>query len=74
MIKKGPFSNSGGKINLNIPYDFISIFVGLIDGDGYISITKAPRGFIRIQLILSIHSRALLINSLFIFSTKGRSN
>jgi hypothetical protein len=35
------------------------MLVGLIDGDGYISITKTPGGFIRIQLILSMNMEEL---------------
>jgi hypothetical protein len=31
---------------LNIPYSFLSMLIGLIDGDGYISITKTPAGYI----------------------------
>jgi len=38
-----------------IPFDFLSMLVGLIDGDGYISITQTPGGFIRIQLIFSMN-------------------
>ncbi len=45
---------------LNIPFDFLSMLVGLIDGDGYIAITQTPGGFIRIQLILSMNMRELL--------------
>lgn len=44
---------------LNIPYSFLSMLIGLIDGDGYISITKTPAGFIRIQLIISLDIRDL---------------
>jgi len=35
------------------------MLVGLIDGDGYISITQTPGGFIRIQLILSMNMEEL---------------
>jgi len=31
-----------------ISYEFISIFIGLIDGDGYFSITEGNNGSIRI--------------------------
>ena len=38
-----------------IPKSFISYLVGLIDGDGYIQITKSTKGFISIRLIISLH-------------------
>jgi len=44
---------------LSIPYSFLSMLVGLIDGDGYISITKTLRGYIRINLIISLDIRDL---------------
>lgn len=44
---------------LNIPYSFLSMLVGLIDGDGYISTTKTLKGYIRINLIISLDIRDL---------------
>jgi len=44
---------------LNIPYSFLSMLIGLIDGDGYISITKTPKGYIRVNLIISLNIRDL---------------
>lgn len=38
-------------IYLSIPYSFLSFLIGIIDGDGYISITKTPKDYIRINLI-----------------------
>lgn len=38
----------------SISYDFISMFMGLIDGDGYIAITKIGLDTIRIELVLSV--------------------
>lgn len=50
---------------LNISYSFLSMLIGLIDGDGYISITKTPADYIRIQLIISLDIRDLdLINEI----------
>jgi hypothetical protein len=40
---------------LSIPHQFISFLVGLIDGDGYIQITKTTKGFIAIKLIIGLH-------------------
>ena len=42
-------------IYLSIPYYFLSFLIGIIDGDGYISITKTPKNYIRINLVLSLH-------------------
>ena len=39
----------------SIPSSFIAFLVGLIDGDGYIQITKSTKGFITIKLVISIH-------------------
>lgn len=43
----------------SIPYDFISMFIGLIDGDGYIAITKNSLDNIRIELVLSVDIKDL---------------
>lgn len=55
-LKKG---NKNVRINkeeyLSIPPSFLSFLTGLIDGDGYIQITKTTKGFIAIKLIISIH-------------------
>ena len=55
-LKKG---NKNIRLNkekyLNIPLSFISFLLGLIDGDGYIQITRTKKGFITIKLVISIH-------------------
>jgi len=33
------------------------MLIGLIDGDGYISITKTPGNYIRSGIVISLHSR-----------------
>ena len=43
------------KYYTSIPLPFISFLVGLIDGDGYIQITKSTKGFITIKLVISLH-------------------
>lgn len=52
-------SKKGKKIDfkeyLSIPYSFLAFFAGLIDGDGYIQITKTTKGYIQIKLVISIH-------------------
>lgn len=39
---------------LSIPNSFLGFLVGLIDGDGYIQITKTTKGFITIKLVISL--------------------
>jgi hypothetical protein len=51
MINKNKF--------LTIPSSFLAMLVGLIDGDGYISATKTPKGYIRVNLIISLDIRDL---------------
>lgn len=40
---------------LSTPSTFLAFLVGLIDGDGYIQVTKTTKGFITIKLVISIH-------------------
>lgn len=40
---------------LSIPYSFIAFLIGIIDGDGYIQVTKSEKDYISIKLIISIH-------------------
>lgn len=40
---------------MSIPPSFLAFLVGLIDGDGYIQITKTPKGFITMKLSISLH-------------------
>ena len=40
---------------VTIPTSFLAFLAGLIDGDGYIQITKTTKGFITIKLIISLH-------------------
>lgn len=40
---------------LSIPTSFLAFFVGLVDGDGYIQITRTTKGFIAIKLAISLH-------------------
>ena len=56
---RAPRTENEKRYALNIPFDFLSMLVGRIDGDGYISITQTPGGFIRIQLILSMNMEEL---------------
>ena len=39
----------------SVPVSFLSFLVGLIDGDGYIQITKSTKGFITMKLVISLH-------------------
>ena len=40
---------------ISIPSTFIAFLTGLIDGDGYIQITKTTKGFITMKLTISLH-------------------
>ena len=40
---------------LSIPPSFLAFLVGLIDGDGYIQVTRTTKGFITIKLVISLH-------------------
>lgn len=40
---------------ISLPSSFLAFLVGLIDGDGYIQISKTSKGFITIKLVISIH-------------------
>ena len=40
---------------ITIPTSFLAFLVGLIDGDGYIQITKTTKGFITMKLVISLH-------------------
>jgi hypothetical protein len=40
---------------ISTPSSFLAFLVGLIDGDGYIQISKTSKGFITIKLTISLH-------------------
>jgi hypothetical protein len=40
---------------VDVPTSFLAFLVGLIDGDGYIQITKTTKGFITMKLVISLH-------------------
>uniref|UniRef100_UPI0023F1BB47 homing endonuclease n=1 Tax=Leptographium wingfieldii TaxID=155675 RepID=UPI0023F1BB47 len=42
------------KYYLSTPSSFLGFLVGLIDGDGYIQITKTTKGFITMKLVISL--------------------
>ena len=54
-LKKGNKVRLNKKEYLSIPSSFIAFLVGFIDGDGYIQVTRTPKGFITIKLVISIH-------------------
>lgn len=39
----------------SIPSSFLAFLVGLIDGDGYIQISKTSKGFITMKMVISLH-------------------
>ena len=54
-LKKGNKIRLDKEEFLSIPPSFLAFFVGLIDGDGYIQITRTTKGFIAIKLVIAIH-------------------
>ena len=61
--------------SMEISSDFLAMFVGLIDGDGYIATTKTPKGYIRIDLVISLDLRDLeLIKYIHSVLKVGRIN
>lgn len=40
---------------INIPVKIFNLFKGLIDGAGYIKITKTPKGYIRLGIVINLH-------------------
>lgn len=54
-LKKGNKIRLDKREYLSIPYQFIAFLVGLIDGDGYILVTRTTKGFITIKLVITIH-------------------
>lgn len=59
-IKRGKFLlNIDKKEYLSIPFSFIAFLVGLLDGDGYIQISKTGKGYIAMKLVISLHLKDL---------------
>lgn len=54
-IRSSCYAHADKKEYLSIPSSFIAFLVGFIDGDGYIQVTRTPKGFITIKLVISIH-------------------
>jgi len=55
-LKKGNKTLRLDKQEYNsIPSSFLAFLVGLIDGDGYIQISKTSKGFITMKLVISLH-------------------
>src|SRR5690606_24834362 len=44
-----------------VPPSFLAFLAGLIDGDGYIQVTRTTKGFIAIKLTISIHLKDISI-------------
>lgn len=65
IIHKNALKKSNKTIRLNkqeyisIPSSFLAFLLGLIDGDGYIQVTKTSKGFIAIKLVISLHLQDL---------------
>ena len=54
-LKKGRTLRLNKENYLSIPGQFIAFLIGLIDGDGYIQITKTTKGFITIKLVITLN-------------------
>ena len=55
-LKKGnKILKSNKEEYISIPSSFLAFLAGLIDGDGYIQVTRTPKGFIAIKLVISLH-------------------
>src|SRR6478735_5465065 len=64
---------------VNLPTSFLAFLVGLIDGDGYIQITKTTKGFITMKLVINKTELQevlfpLLIHNNIFFLTQTRIN
>lgn len=46
---------------LNISYTFLSMLIGLIDGDGYICISKTKKKYIKMSLVISLDIKDLFL-------------
>lgn len=60
-LKKGRKKRLNKDEFLFIPYSFLAMLVGLIDGDGYILINKTTKGYIKINLTIAFNIRDLSI-------------
>lgn len=55
MLRRNKILRLDKQEYLSIPLSFLAFLVGLIDGDGYIQVTKTSKGFIAIKLVISLH-------------------
>lgn len=60
-FKRGDKKRLNKEEFISIPYSFLSMLIGLIDGDGYIAIHKTTKGYIKINLTISFNIRDLSI-------------
>lgn len=60
-LKNGRKIRSDKSKFLSIPRSFLSMLVGLIDGDGYIPVTVTTKGYITINLTISLNIRDLSV-------------
>ena len=58
-FKNGSKKRSNKNKYLSIPYPFLAMLVGLIDGDGSIIIHKTTKGYIKINLTIGLNIRDL---------------
>lgn len=51
---KTPISELDKSKYLKIPFNFLSLLAGIVDGDGYIAVTRGSKGYIEILLVISL--------------------
>lgn len=50
---------------INVSFDFLRIFVGFVDGDGYFKVTNSGKGSISLELVISLKIKDLLLLKYF---------
>lgn len=53
-IKGRPYCSRKNKDDYPIPVDVLALFIGIVDGDGYLTVHRANKEFIGIRLVISL--------------------
>ena len=61
MRNAQPLSPQEKEKLLLIPYSFLAMLVGLIDGDGYLKVVKSCTGFLQVEMVLSLELKDLAL-------------
>lgn len=83
VIKLKKIKEEIKKESINIPKGFLEMFVGFIDGDGYIHVGRTTKGYIRIKIVINLHMKdystleyfkeILKIGHLTIYKSRGET-